>query len=599
MAENMTEREPNQKQELLLNLALEATEEELTQSGILSGGIDEEGQWEVIVRYHGDPGQLLVSQTTRVEPLWGGYAIVWTEKDKIPVLSALPQVEYVELPKPVYDEIQMEKDVSCISSLQREPESSAGLPEGEQERLEELSKERTVVYGENSDPLYGQGILLAIIDSGIDYTMPEFLYADGSSKILRLWDQSLDQVFTREEINEALTQTEGRNFYEAVPSRDVSGHGTRVAAIATAVAPLSDLLIVKMGIPKGRSFPRTTELMRGINQVVSFAREINRPVAVNISFGNNYGSHDGASLLETFMNELAGSYPCNLIVGSGNEGAEAGHCSGILQNPVPGKNVYKEILWSIGPFESMFQIQLWKTYADDFDITLIAPDGTEVPMFTQGDFMNRYELGGAKILAYRGLPTPYSSSQEIFLDFLPRDLYLPSGIWRLRLIPKIIVDGRYHCWLPVAGSFNRGTRFLEPDPGVTLTIPSTAYRAITVGAYDARTNSYADFSGRGYLRNLDVIKPDLVAPGVNVQIPFQRGTVSVTGTSFATPFVTGSAALMMEWGMVKGNDPFLYGEKLKAYLQNGAKAVGVGQRKTPNPRTGFGALCVRNSIPGL
>jgi subtilisin family serine protease len=440
---------------------------------------------------------------------------------------------------------------------------------------------------------------LAIIDSGIDYTMPEFLYADGSSKILRLWDQSLDQVFTREEINEALTQTEGGNSYEAVPSRDVSGHGTRVAAIATAVAPLSDLLIVKMGIPKGRSFPRTTELMRGINQVVSFAREINRPVAVNISFGNNYGSHDGASLLETFMNELAGSYPCNLIVGSGNEGAEAGHCSGILQNPVPGKNVYKEILWSIGPFESMFQIQLWKTYADDFDITLIAPDGTEVPMFTQGDFMNRYELGGAKILAYRGLPTPYSSSQEIFLDFLPRDLYLPSGIWRLRLIPKIIVDGRYHCWLPVAGSFNRGTRFLEPDPGVTLTIPSTAYRAITVGAYDARTNSYADFSGRGYLRNLDVIKPDLVAPGVNVQIPFQRGTVSVTGTSFATPFVTGSAALMMEWGMVKGNDPFLYGEKLKAYLQNGAKAVGVGQRKTPNPRTGFGALCVRNSIPGL
>lgn len=247
--------------------------------------------------------------------------------------------------------------------------------------------------------------------------------------------------------------------------------------------------------------------------------------------------------------------------------------------------------------ESVFQLQLWKSYADIFSLSLIAPDGTEIPLFTQGEFLNRYEIGGAKILAYLGQPTPYSSSQEIFFDFLPQELYLASGIWRLRLTPEVIVDGRYDCWLPVADSFNRGTRFLEPDPEITLTIPSTAFRVITVGAYNARTNTYADFSGRGYLRNLDLTKPDLAAPGVDVRIPFQRGEVSVTGTSFATPFVTGSAALMMEWGIIRGNDLFLYGEKLKAYLQRGARAVGIGQRKIPNPRTGYGALCLRDSLP--
>lgn len=379
MADDIAETEPNQKRELLLNMALEATDQERAQSAILRGGIDDNGQWELIVRYHGDPRELYVSETTRVEPLWSGYAIVWTEKEQIPALTALQIVEYMELPKRLYAEIQVGKVASCITPLQRVPVTEEGWEEGEpaeEEPAEEDSVEEELAEEESGEedevtentcseeaiqgilqagsmaPLYGQGVLLAVIDSGIDYTMPEFLRPDGSSRILRLWDQTLNRMFTREEIDAALRETSTQMRQQMVPTTDLSGHGTQVAAIATAVAPESDLLIVKLGIPGERSFPRTTELMRGVHDVLAFARDRNQPVAVNISFGNNYGSHDGTAILETFLDELAGSCRCNLIVGSGNEGAEAGHCSGTLENPVPGRNMSQEITWSIGPYES-------------------------------------------------------------------------------------------------------------------------------------------------------------------------------------------------------------------------------------------------------
>jgi hypothetical protein len=152
-------------------------------------------------------------------------------------------------------------------------------------------------------------------------------------------------------------------------------------------------------------------------------------------------------------------------------------------------------------------------------------------------------------------------------------------------------------WLPTEKALSTGTNFLFPTPDTTLTIPSTSARAISVGAYNTALGSYADFSGRGYTRNLKLVKPDIVAPGVNITAPAVNGGYdSFTGTSMATPFVTGSCALMMEWGIVNGNDPFLYGEKAKAYLIKGAKPL-PGFKEYPNPEVGWGALCVRDSLP--
>lgn len=163
--------------------------------------------------------------------------------------------------------------------------------------------------------------------------------------------------------------------------------------------------------------------------------------------------------------------------------------------------------------------------------------------------------------------------------------------------PKNIRSGEYNIWLPVAGATNTRTEFLRPEVLISLTIPSTSDRAITVGAYDSRTDSYAAFSGRGEETGV-LSKPDLVAPGVDITSAAPGGGYDTrSGTSMAAPFVSGGAALLMEWGILQGNDPFLYGEKMKAYLIKGARPL-PGFSQFPNPQIGWGALCVKDSLPG-
>ena len=164
---------------------------------------------------------------------------------------------------------------------------------------------------------------------------------------------------------------------------------------------------------------------------------------------------------------------------------------------------------------------------------------------------------------------------------------MDSGDWKIILSGKKVRGGEYYLWLPGGNTLNRGTGFYEPRAYGTLTIPATARRIITVGAYDSLVDSYADFSGRGS-RMLPYLKPDLVAPGVNIVAPVPgSGYRSVTGTSFAAPFVSGSAALLMQWGIVNGNDPYLYGEKVKAYFRRGARPLS-GYETYPNEEVGWG-----------
>lgn len=230
---------------------------------------------------------------------------------------------------------------------------------------------------------------------------------------------------------------------------------------------------------------------------------------------------------------------------------------------------------------------------DEVSVSLVSPSGVRVGPIQEILGSQQFVLNQTQILLYYGEPSPYSTSQEIYIDFIPQRDYVNQGIWRIELRPGRIVSGQYDLWLPSEAALNRGTAFLRPTDDTTLTIPSTASRVITVGAYDALTFAYADFSGRGYYQ-----KPDLVAPGVDVTTVAARGGyASFSGTSFATPFVTGSAALLMEWGIVRGNDPYLYGEKVKAYLRRGAKPL-PGFTQYPNSLVGYGALCLEDSLPG-
>lgn len=280
-----------------------------------------------------------------------------------------------------------------------------------------------------------------------------------------------------------------------------------------------------------------------------------------------------------------------ICVGSGNNGNDRIHTAGKLQQ---GQSEIVEM--SIGAYETTLNLQLWKAYADEIEIFFEAPSGENLPVLSERIGTQRYRAGETELLVYYGKPGPFQVTQEIYVDFLPMEIYLTSGIWKIHLQGRRIREGNYNLWLPGGKVLNAVTGFYRPVAAETLTIPSTAAKVITVGAYDSRLNAFADFSGRGG-ENLPYPKPDLVAPGVDILAPSAGGGYTgVTGTSFATPFVAGAAALMMEWGIVRGNDPFLWGEKVKAYLRRGAQPL-PGFDRYPNESVGWGVLCTAQSLP--
>lgn len=292
------------------------------------------------------------------------------------------------------------------------------------------------------------------------------------------------------------------------------------------------------------------------------------------------------------MDDIANLGRTSICVGAGNEGNSAGHTSGELKS---GQEVKVQL--AVQDRQPTLNIQIWKTYADEVKFSLITPSGIQTEPIREVIGTQRMKIGPTEILVYYGEPSPYSLLQEIFIDLIPVDSYIASGVWTIVLTAGKIVDGSYQMWLPAEEALNRGTGFLFPSEDTTFTIPSTASRVITVGAYNALNFSYADFSGRGEEGGGYRTKPDLVAPGVDVLTRAPGGgIVSVTGTSFAAPFVTGAAALLMEWGIVRGNDSYLYGEKIKAYLRKGAAEL-PGFSGYPNNQIGYGALCVKDSIP--
>ena len=573
----------SQKIENLLNLALDATGTERLRSVNLQVGYNEmTNTWDVIILYSGTLER--VSETAEsVTPLLKNFAIVRIREENIEKLASLEEVIYIEKPKRLFFEVADGRRVSCIDAVQ------------------------TPRFR-----LTGKGVLIGVIDSGIEYANADFRQEDGATRIRFLWDQTVEGTppegyrigseFSAEQINEALQQPNRTMRLQKVPSVDSSGHGTAVAGVAAGngrnsggryrgTAPDAELIIVKLGNPGGVGFPRTTELMQAVDYIVQKAEMLQMPVSVNISFGNTYGAHNGTSLPERFLDAAAQIGRTLISVGTGNEGAEAGHTSGFVR-----EGEETSVPLGVQERQGAFSLQIWTDYTDVIGVTIKTPSGERVGPIREVMGTQRFLTGKTEILLYYGEPSPYSGLNEIFLEFLPVDDYVNSGEWNIILVPEQIVTGRFEMWLPASYTLNEGTAFFYPTEELTLTIPSTASRVLTVAAYDADTMSYADFSGRGR-KSQNNQKPDLAAPGVNVvSVQGEEGYASFTGTSFAAPFASGGAALLMEWGITEKNDLFLYGEKAKAFLRRGAREL-QGYDSWPNNQLGYGALCIRDSIP--
>ena len=582
----------------------------------------------IIVKYYGDlSGRASEFTDIIIVELYQLYAIVEIRKNEIERFAALPEVEYVELPKDVYFQVQEGRRASCITGVQ-----GGGV-------------------SENPYQLTGRGVLVGIIDSGIDYSHPAFISSNGESRILYLWDQTADGnanpdkipagysggvEYNKYEIDAALREKNADIRKQMLPVTDRgSGHGTSVAAVAAGsgngslgaryrgVALESDLIVVKLG-QAGEGFPRTTEIMEGINYVIGKAIELGMPAAVNLSFGNNNGAHNGGSLFENYITDVSGVWKNVICIASGNEGdarhhvnvqfsADAGRLSNTGRLPDTGQTAeiekYTEtvqIPFAVGDRIKELSIQVWKSYQDEFEFAVITPDNSRIPLTVRAGTGVEFFSQRNRIQVYYGEPSPYEMIQELYMRFLPiqvnsgrdieQDAYISSGIWNLEIVPKKIADGNVNIWMPTSELIGRSTGFLRPDAYTTLTIPSTARKIITVGAYNTSNDTAASFSGRG--RTADGRQmPDIVAPGVNIITAVPGGGYSPrTGTSIAAPFVAGSAALLMEWGIVRGNDPFLYGEKVKAYIIKGARRL-PGQADVPDDIYGWGALCLRDSFP--
>ncbi len=533
--------------------------------------------FEVIIKYHGDIEKVAQEIGAVVEILYRGYAIMTLDEEKLPQLYSYIEVEHIELPKLLSLELEQSLQAVCVSTLQREP-----------------------LNGMNGD-----GVIVAVLDSGIEYTHLDFRNADGSSRILYIWDQSIEGTppqgffhgveYTKEDIDKALQSEEPK---AVVPHQDLRGHGTAVSGVAVGngaesggtyrgVAPKADILVVKLGTTGFASFSRTTEMMRAIKYAIEKARALQKPLVINMSYGTNDGSHTGDSLFESYITDVSNLWKTSIVVATGNEGTAGHHYSGRMAS-------YEdmEIPFFTASGIRRFSISLFKNFVDACDFELIGPNRESFGIISMNEQAKSRQIGQTRVRMVYGQPTHYTVSQQVYFEVVANAEDVLAGLWKLRALAKEVVDGRIEAWLPTVEEVSKRTFFAEAEEDNTNTIPSTARKVVAVGGYDVRLGSMAGFSGRG-TRRFD--KPDLCAPATEVMTCRTGGGYDrVTGTSFAAPFVSGAAAIMMQWGIVQGNDPFLYGERVKAFLRLGAKRSEI--RAYPNNAWGYGTLCVEETM---
>ncbi|WP_294171353.1 MULTISPECIES: S8 family serine peptidase [unclassified Clostridium] len=492
-----------------------------------------------------------------------GYGIAEIPIENLVALATSPEIQYIELPKSLYADDYESNRASCITQL-------------------------------NSSEFNGKGVLIGFIDTGIDYTHPAFRNPDGTTRIEYIYD--LDEggkVYTKEQINEALKSSDP---YSIVNSTDITGHGTHVVGIACAggkidkqyygVAPESSIAMVKVARSR---FALSTQIMKGIKFLIDKGKELNMPLAINMSLSTNDGAHNGSSLLEQYISTVSATERVTIVIAAGNEGEAAHHVGGTLEE-------VNDVYFNISSDESIVVINLYKSILPQLSIELISPYGIGTGEILVKEGVNEGTIGNSRYSIYLTGPKPFDVSGEIGIILTGINGFVSSGQWKITLRKLNKYDGNFDMWLPISEGLNVNTKFLEPVVYNTLGIPATVKNVISVGSYNYLVDIISPFSGRGEKYNGQYIKPDIVAPGEGIysSIP-NRAFDKKTGTSMATPQVTGAAALMMQWGIVNGNDPYLYGERVKYFLILGSKKTRQ-DIEYPDAGWGYGELCLRESI---
>lgn len=463
--------------------------------------------------------------------------------------------------------------------------------------------------------LRGQGVVIAIIDTGIDYRNEAFLDSNGESRILAIWDQTVQEggapegfyfgsEYTREDINRALI---AENPLEVVPTTDPLRHGTIMAGIAAGsavgggsrylgAAPEAELVIVKLKeaksylrnyhfVPEGVSAYQENDIMLGIAYANRFAVDFQRPVVICLGIGTNMGDHAGNSLLGRYMDRVALQRSRTIVVCGGNEGIANHHYTWQFPGGDEETVEYRDVEIRVGEGERGFQLEFWGNLPDIFNISVRSPGGETIPPIRLGvEQRNTYGFIFEDTIVTIQSVLVESGAGEEFVLF--RFEAPTPGIWTLRVTTVGEVhNGVFHMWLPVTQFLSSTTYFLEASPDTTITEPAMASEIISVTNYNHENNSFYLESGRGFSRT-ERIRPDFAAPGVNVPTLYGNRT----GSSLSAAITAGGVAQFMQWAVVEGNSPLAETGEVRNYFIKGATRMpGLTY---PNREWGYGMLNV-------
>ena len=460
--------------------------------------------------------------------------------------------------------------------------------------------------------LKGQGILVGFVDTGIDYTNQIFKHGDNSSRVISIWDQTIDSEnnypydfyygteFFQEQINLAL---QSDTPLAIVPSTDDNGHGTMLAGIAAGsqsaendfigIAPDADFVIVKLkpakqylkeffAIPPDAVCYQENDIMFGVNYLLRVAKQLKRPIAICIGVGSAQGAH-GRSKLSTYLATAGDKLGTAVVVAAGNEGNIGHHYYGEINNSV-GFDIAE---LNVGIDEVGFTMEFWGNAPNTFTIDLFAPTGeyvSRIPAFVGRRQTIQITIQDTSILVDNQTHEVVTGDQLIIYRFKNP---MP-GIWQFKIYGTGDLAAKFHIWLPIEQFISKETFFLRPNPYTTITAPGNVNIPITITAYNQLDESLYYNASKGFTV-LNEVKPDLAAPGVNIYCPtIGNQFVRSSGSGLAAAYTTGIAATMLEWGILKENLIAMNSVVIKRMLTNSAK------RNTnipyPNQEWGYGIV---------
>lgn len=470
--------------------------------------------------------------------------------------------------------------------------------------------------------LRGEGVLLGFVDTGIDYTNPIFKNDDNTTRIISIWDQTIENMeasediffygteYTREQINAALASD---NPLSIVPTTDEVGHGTTLAGLVggsaipdqdfVGIATASDFVVVKLKeakqklkefffVPPGVNCYQENDIMTGVTYLDRVAQKLNRPIVICVGLGTNMGGHDGRSPLSLLLSNLGEQNGVVIVTAAGNEGNAGHHYFGLV-DPTVG---FDTVELRVAEGEKGFIMELWGQVPGIYSVDILSPTGEYIPRIPARLRENReinFLFEQTTVFIYYLIVEAQTGDQLIFIRFLNP----APGIWRFRVYGGGDITSGFHIWLPMSGFIKPDTVFVRPNPDTTITTPGNASIPITVTAYNHRNESLYLRASRGYSRS-GVIKPEVTAPGVDIFAPStNQSFANVSGTSYAAAQASGVCALLLEWGIVRGNFTFMDTVEAKKFLIRGVRRT--TDEEYPNREWGFGIIDIYRTFSSL